>query len=260
MTAPLDHHIDVPGGRVFAREWPSAGSAPPIVLLHDSLGCIDLWRDFPAALGAATGRRVIAYDRLGFGRSEAHPGKLALDFIAAEGRDALPVVLQALGVDTFVLCGHSVGGGMALSAAPRSPDRCKGVVSMAAQAFVESVTLEGIYAARATLGPGSDRVERLRKYHGAKTEWVIAAWIETWTQPAFADWSLKPVLPNLRCPVLVMHGDKDEYGSLRHPEMIREFAGGPAELAILTNCGHVPYKEQPARVFDLTAAFLKSGL
>jgi len=260
VNAPHDHHIDVPGGRIFAREWPAAAGAPPIVLLHDSLGCIDLWRDFPAELRAATGRRVVAYDRLGFGRSDAHPGKLALDFIAAEGRDGLPSVLEALRIDTFVLCGHSVGGGMALSAAPCFPARCKGIVSMAAQAFVETVTLEGIEAARATLGPGSDRIARLRKYHGAKTEWVIAAWIETWTQPAFAGWSLKPVLPNLRCPVLAMHGDKDEYGSLRHPEMIREFAGGPSELAILTDCGHVPYKEHPARVFELIAAFLKDGL
>lgn len=260
MSAPRDHHIDVPGGRIFAREWGSAGTAPPIVLLHDSLGCIDLWRDFPAELASATGRRVVAYDRLGFGRSDAHPGTLALDFIAAEGRDALPVVLESLGVETFVLCGHSVGGGMALSAAPHFRDRCKAVVSMAAQAFVENVTLAGIAAARATLGPGSDRIARLRKYHGAKTEWVVAAWIETWTQPAFADWSLKPVLPDLRCPVLAMHGDKDEYGSLRHPEMIREFAGGPTELAILTKCGHVPYKEQPAHVFELTASFLTNGL
>jgi pimeloyl-ACP methyl ester carboxylesterase len=260
MSAPRDHRIEVPGGWVFAREWPSAGDAPPIVLLHDSLGCIDLWRDFPGELRMATGRRVIAYDRLGFGRSAAHPGELALDFIASEGRESLPAVLAALDVDRFVLCGHSVGGGMALSAAPYFPERCKSVVSMAAQAFVETVTLEGIAAAQATLGPGSDRIARLRKYHGAKTEWVIAAWIGTWTQPAFAGWSLKPVLPDLRCPVLVLHGDKDEYGSLRHPEMIREFAGGPAELAILTNCGHVPYKEQPARVFELIVAFLKDGL
>ncbi|MGE3332495.1 MAG: alpha/beta fold hydrolase [Rhodospirillaceae bacterium] len=260
MSAPRDHHIDVPGGRLFAREWLGADAAPPIVLLHDSLGCVDLWRDFPAALAAATGRRVVAYDRLGFGRSDAHPDKLTLDFIAAEGRVALPIVLETLGVETFVLCGHSVGGGMALSAAPNFPDRCKAVIAMAAQAFVENVTLDGIHAARATLGSGSERVERLRKYHGAKTDWVIAAWIETWTRPEFADWSLKPVLPNLRCPGLVMHGDKDEYGSLRHPEMIREFAGGPMELAILTNCGHVPYKERPLRVFELTAAFLKDGL
>lgn len=260
MTVPMDRRIAVPGGQVFVRDWSSDRREPPIILLHDSLGCVDLWRDFPADLAKATGRRVIAYDRLGFGRSDPHPGTLALDFIAAEGRDALAAVLDGLGLDTFILCGHSVGGGMALSAAPLFPSRCRGVVTMAAQTFVESVTVAGIHTARATLGPGSERVERLRKYHGDKTEWVIAAWIESWLHPDFAGWSLEPVLPQVTCPVLAIHGDKDEYGSLRHPEMIRAFAGAAVEVAILTDCGHVPYREQPARVMDLIGTFLERGV
>ncbi len=255
-----DRFVTVTGGRVFVREWPGRDSAPPIVLLHDSLGCIDLWRDFPAALAAATGRRVIAYDRLGFGRSDPHPGALAFDFIATEGRDALAAVLTACGVDTFILCGHSVGGGMVLSAAPQYPSRCLGVISMAAQALVEDVTVAGIHAAQKTLGPGSDRIERLKKYHGDKTRWVIDAWIESWLHPDFAGWSLAPVLPHIHCPVLVMHGDTDEYGSLRHPEMIRELAGGAVEMVVLTNCGHVPYKEMPDRVLELIGAFLDRGV
>lgn len=260
MSDVKDHFVGVAGGRVFVREWPGHDAAPPIILLHDSLGCIALWRDFPVAIAAATGRRVIAYDRLGFGRSDAHPGVLSFDFIATEGRDALAAVLQACDVDNFVLCGHSVGGGMALSAAPRYPTRCIGVISMAAQALVEDVTIAGIHAAQATLGPGSDRIERLKKYHGDKTRWVIDAWIETWLHPDFADWSLAPVLPHIKCPVLVMHGEKDEYGSLRHPEMIRELTGGAVEMAVLTNCGHVPYKETPERVLALMGAFLERGV
>ena len=252
--------MNLPGGRVFVREWPGREAAPPLVLLHDSLGCIDLWRDFPAALAEGTGRRVIAYDRLGFGRSDPHPGRLTLDFIAAEGRDGLPAVLTACGVEAFVLCGHSVGGGMALSAAPRFPARCTGVISMAAQAFVEDVTIAGIHTARATLGPGSERVARLARYHGDKTRWVIDAWIESWLHPDFAGWSLAPVLGDVRCPVLAIHGDNDEYGSLRHPDMIRELAAGPVEMAILTNCGHVPYKEMPDRVLDLIRGFLTRGV
>ena len=260
MTSTEDRLISLPGGRVFVRLWGRPGPKPPILLLHDSLGCIDLWRDFPAALSAATGRQVIAYDRLGFGRSDPHPGVLALDFIAAEGRDTLPVLLEQLRIDTFVLCGHSVGAGMSLSAAPVFPGRCRSVISMSAQAFVESVTLDGIAVAQATLGPGSDRIARLRKYHGDKTEWVVAAWLETWTRPAFAGWSLAPMLPRVHCPVLAIHGDKDEYGSLRHPETIRAHAGGPVQLAILSGCGHVPYKECPEQVFSLVGAFLDGAV
>ncbi len=124
MTSTEDRLISLPGGRVFVRLWGRPAPKPPILLLHDSLGCIDPWRDFPAALSAATGRQVIAYDRLGFGRSDPHPGVLALDFIAAEGRDTLPVLLEQLRIDTFVLCGHSVGAGMPLSAALASSGAC----------------------------------------------------------------------------------------------------------------------------------------
>jgi len=260
VSASIDHRIAVPGGHLFAREWPGSGDDPPIVLLHESLGCVELWRDFPASLAAATGRRVIAYDRLGFGRSDPHPGLLLPDFIASEAEGGLSAVVDALRLDAFVLCGHSVGGGMALSAAPYFSSRCRAVVSISAQSFLEDVTRAGVRVARETLRPGSDRIERLRKYHGSKAEWVVAAWIETWLHPDLANWSLAPVLPHIRCPVLAMHGDTDEFGSLRHPEMIREMTGGPVEVAILTHCGHMPMREQPARVIGLIAAFLENGL
>lgn len=260
MNTPIDHRIAIAGGHLFAREWAGAGNGPPIVLLHESLGCVELWRDFPASLAAATGRRVIAYDRLGFGRSDPHPSLLLPDFIVREAEGGLSAVVDAFGLDTFVLCGHSVGGGMALSAAPYFASRCRAVVSISAQSLLEDVTRTGVRAARETLKPGSERIERLRKYHGPKTDWVVDAWIDTWLHPDLANWSLAPVLPHIRCPVLAMHGDRDEFGSLRHPEMIREMTGGPVEVAILTNCGHIPMREQPARVLDLIATFLERGL
>lgn len=148
-TSPLlasDVWIDHPQGRLFSRLWRHtdanqlAGKTTPIVLFHDSLGCVDLWRDFPALLAVATGRDVIAYDRLGFGRSDRREGKLALDFIADEARTYFPLVCERMKVDRFIAFGHSVGGGMAVHCAAQYPERCEGLITESAQAFVGEET------------------------------------------------------------------------------------------------------------------------
>ena len=134
-----DRLIPLPdvSGRLSVKDWTPDASAslPPILLFHDSLGCVDLWRSFPAHLAAATARRVVAYDRLGFGRSDPHPGTLTLGFVAAEARDIVPLLLDHLGIGDFIACGHSVGGGMAVETAARFPSRCRALVTIAAQAF-----------------------------------------------------------------------------------------------------------------------------
>jgi len=251
----LEHWIETDKGRLFARSWPGAGDAAPVILLHDSLGCVALWRDFPAALAQATGRRVIAYDRLGFGRSDAHPGRLDADFVITEARDGFAAVRVALGIDAFVALGHSVGGGMAVSIAGEYADACRALVTMSAQAFVEDRTLAGIRdAARGFAEPG--QIDRLVRYHGDKAQWVLDAWVETWLSPAFAGWSLDDVLPRVRCPVLAIHGDADEFGSTRHPESIATLSTGPGTARILPGCGHVPHREREGEVAEMIRAFL----
>ena len=257
MTA-IDLWILHPQGRLFAREWPAsaAGAAlPPLLLLHDSLGSIDVWRDFPAALADATGRRVVAYDRLGFGRSDARAGHLARDFIADEGRSVLPAVLAQRGIERFAVLGHSVGGGMAVNIAAQWPQACTALVTIAAQAFVEDRTLAGLRAARASFAaPGA--LERLARYHGDKAAWVLSAWLDTWLDPAFADWSLDAVLPQVRCPALVLHGELDEYGSAAHPQRIVRGIGERAAMQLLAGLGHVPQRERPDDVVRSVAEFL----
>jgi pimeloyl-ACP methyl ester carboxylesterase len=123
------------------------------------------------------------------------------------------------------------------------------------QSFVEDRTLAGIRAARAALQqPG--QVERLARYHGTKTRWVLDAWIETWLAPAFAAWSLDDDLRRVGCPTLALHGDADEYSSARHAERIAGLTRGPSHAVILNGCGHVPHREQPTRVLDEVARFL----
>lgn len=252
-----DGYVDGPDGRRFVRTWSPAtpSDAAPIVLLHDSLGCVALWRQFPAALCARTQRRVIAYDRLGFGRSAPYPGPLPLDFIATEAADGFAALRREFGLDRFVLFGHSVGGGIAVNIAARYGEACTALITESAQAFVEDRTAQGIRDARALFADPAQRA-RLHRYHDDKAEWVLDAWITSWLHPDFAAWSLAPALPQLSSPVLAIHGENDEYGSPRHPEMIARLAGGPARAVILSETGHVPHREREADVLTLVADFL----
>lgn len=256
-----EHWIDGPGGRLFARSWAprraSAETATSILLLHDSLGCVDLWRDFPGRLADATGLQVAAYDRLGFGRSDPRSGTLGRDFVSEEVK-AIQVVIDQLGMGTVVPFGHSVGGGMAICAAARLPERCSAVVTVAAQAFVEDLTLAGIREAqRAFQEPG--QTERLARYHGQKAPWVLSAWIDTWLSPEFADYDLGGDLARVRSPVLALHGDRDEYGSGLHPERIARGCRGPSQAVILKDCGHVAHRECAAAVLDAVTEFLRTA-
>ncbi len=258
-----DAWIETPRGRLFARSWtPGAGEAgagggAPIVLLHDSLGCVELWRTVPERLCDETGRMVVAYDRLGFGRSDARTDRLAHTFIREEAEVWFPRVREALGLDAFVAAGHSVGGVMAAACAATFPAACRALVTESAQAFVEELTLRGLRDARWSFQePGM--LERLARYHGAKARWVLDAWLETWLDPAFGAWTIAPALPKIGCPALVVHGDRDEYGSLEHP---RRIAGGiaGARLEIMPGCGHIPHRDREDAFVGLVAGFLAGG-
>jgi pimeloyl-ACP methyl ester carboxylesterase len=266
MTTPATDEtwIETPRGRLYAKRWrvsaavAAAGDARcPIVLLHDSLGCVELWRDFPARLALATRRDVIAYDRLGFGRSDRHPGALETSFVRDEAAHGFDMLRTQLGLDAFVVFGHSVGGGMAVGCAARFPDACRALVTESAQAFVEDRTLAGIRdAARRFAEP--TQIERLARYHGDKAEWVLRAWVETWLSPAFRDWHLGDVLAQVRCPTLVIHGEHDEYGSPSHPDRIAARVGGPSTVEIVRDCGHVPHREHQGVVLERVGAFLRA--
>lgn len=253
----MEKWVETRRGRMYAREWEAApgGSDVPIVLLHDSLGCVQLWRGFPAALAEGTGRRVIAYDRLGFGQSEARTDKLSAEFIREEAREFFPAVRERFGFDRFVLFGHSVGGGMAVHCAAEFGDACEALMTESAQSFVEAQTREGLLAAKAAFQQ-PEQFERLVRYHGEKARWVLEAWIETWLSPAFAQWSLDDALPRVKCRTLALHGSEDEYGSARHPEKIARGTGG--EMDILQGVGHVPHREREAWVVKRVRGVLEN--
>ncbi len=250
----------VPGtaGQLFVRIWSPENPTglAPLFLFHDSLGSVELWRHFPAALCAATGRQVIAYDRLGFGKSDERSDTLALDFVAQEAEGDFAAVRRHLGVGKFIVFGHSVGGGMAVYCAARFGEDCVALITESAQAFVEDRTVQGIEAARA-LFEDPEQVNRLKRYHGEKARWVLDAWINSWLHPAFASWSLREVLPKVHCPTLAIHGIDDEYGSPAHPELIGKLVGGQAQVEIMADTRHVPHREREALVIEKVAAFVK---
>jgi pimeloyl-ACP methyl ester carboxylesterase len=256
-----DSSVEVPGGSLFVRRWTTGlADRPPILLLHDSLGSVEQWRDFPEALASATGREVVAYDRLGFGKSSARSARPSVDFVRDEAATSFPALKRALGLETFVLFGHSVGGAMAVAIAAAEREACGAVITEAAQAFVEPRTLAGIRAASAEF-ERPEQFARLTRWHGEKARWVLDAWAGVWLSPQFRSWSLDEELPRVRCPVLVIHGDLDEYGSGEFPRRITRTAGGPSELAILEGCGHVPHRERREEVLRLASTFLeRSGL
>jgi len=240
----------------FTKSTPSAEAGPPhIVLFHDSLGCVEMWRDFPSALAGKLGRTVVSYDRSGFGRSSKRDELPSIRFISEEAEIYFPAIRQALGLGKFVLFGHSVGGSMAVLCAGRFPHDCPGVVTESAQTFVEDRTRQGIIRAKATF---EDPVAlgKLEKYHGAKTSWVLSAWTDVWLCPEFASWSLKNDLPKVHCSLLAIHGEQDEYGSSRFPEMLCKLTGGPAEKLIIAGCGHVPHRERQDIVLGAVGRFL----
>lgn len=262
MLHTEEHWVQTDHGKLYAKRWSldhDASVEPaPIVLLHDSLGCVDLWRDFPAKLSFTAGRDVIAYDRLGFGRSDPHPGKLSpLHFIQDEALGGFRNLRESLELDHFIVFGHSVGGGMAIGCAAETSTACLGLITESTQAFAEDLTLQGIRKARLAFSePG--QLQRLEKYHGAKAEWVLHAWIDSWLAPEFIDWNLDTSLRRINCPLLVLHGDSDEYGSISHPKRITELAAGPATMRILPSCGHVPHREQEETVLAHVQTWLGS--
>ncbi len=236
-----------------------AEAAPLLVFLHEGLGSLALWKDFPARLCAAAGCRGLVYSRPGYGRSTPRVSgeAWALDFMHRQACELLPLLLDALGVDTAAnppwLFGHSDGGSIALIFAARYPERCAGLIVISPHIFVEDVTIASIERAREAYAH-TDLRDRLARYHDDPDS-AFRGWNDAWLDPAFRDWSIEAELDAIFCPVLAMQGVDDEYGTL---EQIRAIAGRvpPTELLALPDCGHSAHRDQPDAVIGAAARFV----
>lgn len=228
---------------------------PPIVFLHDGLGAVSLWRDLPDRICGALGREGLIFDRLGFGRSDPRPEPLDPGFFEVEATKRLPEILRQAGISRPVLFGHSDGATIALLFAAAFPEVPAAVVSIAAKVFVEEVTLAGVdemvEAWRTT-----DLPSRLARHHGEKTEAVFRGWSETAHHPGFRHYSAVEVVRSIRCPVLLIQGEHDEYATVAQVEAIASAVSGPVRSLVLPGLGHFPHREDPGRVLAETERFL----
>ena len=231
--------------------------APVLVLLHEGLGCVEMWRDWPAVLARATGCEVFAYSRLGYGGSSPAALPRPLDFMTREARTVLPQVLEAAGIGEPVLVGHSDGGTIALLCAAAGEVPIRGVVALAAHVFNEPRCIEGIKAAREAFRSGSLR-GRLARYHGQRTGDTFRGWCDVWLDPGFERWSIEEELAGMETPLLVVQGRDDPYGTLRQVEAIAGRASGPCEILVLDECGHSPYRERSRATTEAVARFVAS--
>lgn len=232
-----------------------ADNRPTIIFLHDSLGCIELWRDFPQALGKATNCNVVVYDRQGYGKSA--PFGIAErnnDYMELEA-NVLNDLIMKLGIKDVILFGHSDGGSIALIAAGKYPQNIRAVITEGAHIFVEEITLQGIRAG-AEAYRTTNLKERLQKYHGDKTEAMFWAWAKTWLTDKFRTWNIESFLPHIQCPVLVIQGDKDEYGTEAQVDGIVNQTSGEAVKLIIPEIGHTPHKEARETVLKESAGFI----
>lgn len=248
-------HIHIHGLKLEYRDFPAtADGRPTLLLLHEGLGCVGMWRHFPEKLAAATGCRLIVWSRAGYGGSQAYPEPRTPRYMHREGEEMLPALVAALGIERPLLIGHSDGGSIALIFAGAFPEVPLGVAVMAPHEFVEEVTLAGIGEAR-TAWQTTDMPKKLARYHHEQTERVFLDWNDTWLAPAFRDWNIEACLPQIRCPVLAIQGADDEYATMRQIDVIAERVPG-TQLLKLANCGHSPHRDQEDAVLAALAAFV----
>jgi pimeloyl-ACP methyl ester carboxylesterase len=248
-------HVVVAGLRLEYREVAATrDQQSTLLLLHEGLGCVAMWRDFPDKLAAATGHRVVAWSRAGYGGSQPDPRARGPDYLHREAQAALPALLAALKITRPILIGHSDGGSIALIFAATFSEVPLGIAVMAPHEFVEERALAGIRAAR-TAWETTDLPRKMARYHGDRAPRVFSDWHDTWISPAFRHWNIEDCLAKIRCPVLAIQGEDDEYATMRQVDVIAERI--PAtQLVKLARCGHSPQRDREAAVLAALTAFV----
>ncbi|HEY1943121.1 MAG TPA: alpha/beta hydrolase [Roseiarcus sp.] len=233
---------------------PGPDAAPTIVMLHEGLGCVALWRDFPQKLAKKTGLGVFAFSRAGYGASDPVALPRPLDYMTREARETLPPLFDAIGLKRSVLLGHSDGASIAAIYAGSVEDfRVRGLVLIAPHVFTEESGLESIAAARVAYETGDLRA-RLAKYH-RNVEVAFRGWNDAWLDPGFKSWNIADAVDYWRVPALVLQGDADPYGTLAQVREIETRSYAPVDVEILDGCGHAPHLERADATLAAVADF-----
>jgi pimeloyl-ACP methyl ester carboxylesterase len=226
-----------------------------LIFLHEGLGCIEMWRDFPQQLCDATACNGIVYDRTGYGGSSPWLSDPGQRYMEIEADDVLPRLLAALGIEDCVLVGHSDGGTIALNYAAADPEPLRAVVTIAAHAINEPVCIAAIRRAREAFASGELR-QRLLKYHGENVDGAFRLWSDAWVAPGFEPMDANGRLPGVQVPVQAIQGEDDDYGSELQLGIIAGKVGGYCETRLIPGCGHSPHLQQPLHVVSEIARFV----
>ncbi|HKW84240.1 MAG TPA: alpha/beta hydrolase [Burkholderiaceae bacterium] len=265
MSATSFVEIEWRGGtQRIEHVWiaPQRRDRPLFVFLHEGLGSVAMWKDFPQRLCDALGCRGLVYSRPGYGRSTPRPKdeKWSVDFMHRQAHDVLPALLDALGVDTAAdrpwLFGHSDGGSIALLHAAEFPQRVAGAVVLAPHILVEDISVESIARAK-TAYRETDLRQRLGRHHDDPDS-AFWGWNDIWLDPAFRSWSIESEIASIACPVLAVQGLDDEYGTLAQIRGIAKRVP-QTQLLELASCGHSPHRDQPDALIEAVAGFVRSN-
>jgi len=235
---------------------PSPDEATTLVFLHEGLGCVSMWRDFPERLAGATGCSALVYSRTGYGRSDPCALPRSIHFMHDEGRKVLPELLKSAGIRKCILVGHSDGGSIAIIyAGSVATIPILGLITESTHVFYEEKTVDAIRKTGELFNKGDLR-RKLKKYHGDNVDCAFWGWNGAWLHPDFRHWNLEEYVPGIKVPMLVIQGENDEYGTPAQVESIARLSGAGAEVLMLSNCGHNPHKEQDAVVFQAMKNFI----
>jgi pimeloyl-ACP methyl ester carboxylesterase len=244
--------LDVDDIRLEYRTLPGDARRRRLVFLHEGLGSVDLWRDFPARIAEETGHPAIVYSRRGHGWSTPATGTRDPGFMHDEALETLPSVLERLSIVEPLLIGHSDGASIALIHAAHRP--VAGVVALAPHVFVEPESVAGIDAARREFEE-TDMAERMQRYHHDPAA-TFHGWHGTWMSPAFRDWNIEGLLGGITCPLLLIQGADDRYGTEAQLTAIERAVPGPVRRLWLAGCGHSPHLERTEEVIRAVVEFV----
>ncbi|MDQ1277194.1 MAG: Alpha/beta hydrolase [Thermodesulfobacteriota bacterium] len=243
------------GEMIHGKDGNGEEGSPHLVFLHEGLGSVGQWRDFPLSLCKRTGLPALVFDRWGYGKSEPCEESGEIGYLHEEALTSLPQVLGHFGIENAILIGHSDGGSIALIFAAAHPEKVCCLITEAAHVFAEDVTLEGIREA-VGIYKDTDLRGRLAKYHGEKTDLVFKRWSETWLAPPFREWNIEAYLSAVSCPVLAIQGQDDPYGTPAQVEAIVRQVSGPVSGLIVPACGHIPHFQAREAVTAAMADFV----
>jgi len=227
-----------------------------VVLLHEGLGCVQSWGDFPQVLAASTGLAVLTYSRAGYGGSGPISLPRTLDWIHHEALVVLPALLEKFDIESYVLIGHSDGASIGIIyAGSNGQENLQGLVLMAPHVFLEQVSLTGVNRARSLYQTANLR-DKLVRYHGSQVDGAFWGWNDFWCRPEIRNWNIEDSLDKIDVPTLVIQGVDDEYGSAAQLDSIESRVSAQVERHLLENVGHSPYREQPEFVLNTINRFI----